>query len=260
MNQMDQRQDGPGSRRQDAEIRKSRDCCSSRLTAKIGPSILNADLASLSSQCSKLLDDGADYLHLDVMDGSFVPNLTFGHPLVKCLRKSLGPEPFFDMHMMVQEPEKWIQPMADAGANLYTFHYEAAADRVPDCIRKIRESGMRAGLAIKPATEVDVILPFVPLVDMILVMTVEPGFGGQKFMPQMMPKVEKLRSRFAHLDIEVDGGVGPGSSIACVADAGANMIVSGTAVIASPHPNLVISQMRERVAQSLSARRETGTS
>lgn len=242
--------DQPCSRRRSSEIS---DC----LKAKIGPSILNADLASLSSQCSKLLDDGADYLHLDVMDGSFVPNLTFGHPVVKCLRKSLGPQPFFDMHMMVQKPEQWIHHMADAGANLYTFHYEATQD-AEECIRLIRESGMRAGLAIKPQTPVDLILPFAPLVDMVLVMTVEPGFGGQSFMPQMMPKVEKLRSCFPHLDIEVDGGVGP-ASIASVADAGANMIVSGTAVIASPTPKLVISEMRDRVIQSLSARR-AGTS
>lgn len=238
----------------DGPIRKDedKDCCRSRLSAKIGPSILNADLASLSTQCRKLLDDGADYLHLDVMDGAFVPNLTFGHPVVKCLRKSLGPEPVFDMHMMVQSPETWIEPMADAGANLYTFHFEATSD-VHDCIRKVREAGMRVGLAVKPGTDIQPILSFVPLVDMVLVMTVEPGFGGQKFMPQMMPKVQALRTRFPDLDIEVDGGVGP-STIACVADAGANMIVSGTAVIAASDPNLVIRQMRERVAQSLSAR------
>lgn len=253
--------DQSGRRAADAATIRKREedkgCCS-RLTAQIGPSILNADLASLSSQCSKLLDDGADYLHLDVMDGTFVPNLTFGHPVVKCLRKSLGPAPVFDMHMMVQSPETWIEPMADAGANLYTFHYEATSD-VPDCVRRVREAGMRAGLAIKPGTDVQLVLPFVPLIDMVLVMTVEPGFGGQKFMPQMMVKVQELRTRFPDLDIEVDGGVGP-ATIACVADAGANMIVSGTAVIAASDPNLVIRQMRDRVAQSLSAASKSETS
>lgn len=252
--------DQSGRRAADAAIRnrdQDKGSCP-RLTAQIGPSILNADLASLSTQCSKLLDDGADYLHLDVMDGAFVPNLTFGHPVVKCLRKSLGPAPVFDMHMMVQSPETWIEPMADAGANLYTFHYEATSD-VPDCVRRVREAGMRAGLAIKPGTDVHLVLPFVPLVDMVLVMTVEPGFGGQKFMPQMMPKVQELRTRFPDLDIEVDGGVGP-ATIACVADAGANMIVSGTAVIAASDPNLVIRQMRDRVAQSLSPASKSETS
>ncbi|KAI1293480.1 Ribulose-phosphate 3-epimerase [Halotydeus destructor] len=223
-----------------------------QLQIRIGPSILNANLARLADECTKLLDASADYLHLDVMDGQFVPNLTFGHPVVKCLRKELGPKPYFDMHMMVAQPEQWIEDMADAGANLYTFHVEATQD-IDKCIRKVRDAGMKVGLALRPGTPVDIVLPFVEQVDMVLVMTVEPGFGGQKFMGHMMAKVERLRQQFQHLDIEVDGGVGPNTIDAC-ASAGANMIVSGSAVINSPDQRQVITLMRDRVAQALVTR------
>lgn len=165
---------------------------------KIGISILNSNLANLSSESLNLLKCGADYLHLDVMDGQFVPNITFGHTMVKCLRKDLGREPFFDVHMMVDKPLQWIEPMADAGCSQYTYHFETSNDHT-GVIRKIREAGMRVGLAIKPKTPVESVLPFVDSVDMILVMTVEPGFGGQKFMPNMLTKVETLRKQFTNL-------------------------------------------------------------
>lgn len=212
---------------------------------KIGPSILNSDLANLSQECSKLLTSGADYLHLDVMDGSFVPNLTFGHPVVSCLRKSLGPKPHFDMHMMVQHPLKWINAMSDAGANSYTFHIESSDDP-GDSIRHVKEAGMKVGIAIKPGTDVQVVASYVTKIDLILVMTVEPGFGGQKFMPEMMEKVRWLRKEFSRLDISVDGGVGP-TTIDTVANAGANLIVSGTAVTGAAEPDRVIREMREKV-------------
>uniref|UniRef100_A0A3Q1FY69 ribulose-phosphate 3-epimerase n=1 Tax=Acanthochromis polyacanthus TaxID=80966 RepID=A0A3Q1FY69_9TELE len=192
-------------------------------SAKIGPSILSSDLSCLGSECVRMMECGADYLHLDVMDGHFVPNLTFGHPMVECLRKSVGQDPFFDMHMMVSRPEQWVKPMAAAGANQYTFHLEATTNP-GNLIKEIRESGMKVGLAIKPGTTVEELAPWANQIDMALVMTVEPGFGGQKFMEDMMPK------------------------------AGANMIVSGSAVIGSDDPRSVIALLRTVVAEAIQKR------
>uniref|UniRef100_A0A8C5KP44 Ribulose-phosphate 3-epimerase n=1 Tax=Jaculus jaculus TaxID=51337 RepID=A0A8C5KP44_JACJA len=208
---------------------------------KIGLSILSSDLANLGAECVQMLDSGADYLHLDVMDRHFVPYITFGHPVVESLRKQLGQDPFFDMHMMVSRPEQWVKSKVVAGANQYTYHLEAT-ESPGALIKDIRENGMKVGLAIKPGTTVEYLAPWANQIDMALVMTVEPGFGGQKFMEGMMPKVHWLRTQFPTLDIEADGGVGPDTVHKC-AEAGANMIVSGSAIM-SEAPRAVINLLR----------------
>ncbi len=196
----------------------------------LSPSILSADFLRLGEQIREVEKAGVPYLHFDVMDGVFVPSISYGMPVLKAVRK--GTDIFLDVHLMIVDPERYVKDFAESGADMITFHIEATKDP-EEVIRRIRECGRKAGIAIKPATPVEVLKPYLDHIDMALVMTVEPGFGGQKLIPECLDKVKELRGicdgMGLDLDIQVDGGIGAGN-LKEVLGYGANVIVAGSAV------------------------------
>lgn len=211
----------------------------------IAPSLLAADFSNLSGSIKRVTDAGANYLHLDVMDGAFVPNMSFGAPVISSIRSCS--KLIFDVHLMINDPGRYIDDFVKAGADIITIHLESCADPAK-VLREIRKKEVRCALAISPATPVEKLLPFLPDIDMALIMTVVPGFGGQKFMPDMLEKVRTVRrcalSQGLNLDIEVDGGLNA-DNIGLATAAGANVIVAGSAIFQAKKPRTVISQMRQ---------------
>ena len=209
----------------------------------ISPSVLAANFADLGNQVNKVYRAGAKYIHLDVMDGIFVPNISFGPPVISSLRKVT--ESFFDVHLMITQPERYIKDYVDAGADLITVHYESTF-ALPALIKQIKSFGVKAAVSIKPATSPEVLFPYLNELDMVLVMTVEPGFGGQKMMPDMLRKVRVLRdyanANGIDIDIQVDGGITP-ENVHLATEAGANVIVAGSAIFKADDPEKVISDM-----------------
>ena len=217
------------------------------MAIRIHPSILAADFLRLGDELARVAD--ADMIHVDVMDYHFVPNLSFGLPVVE--RLAAGSPLPLDVHLMIDDPARWAGDYAEAGAHSVTFHAEAAADPV-DIARGIRRRGARAGLAIKPGTPIEPYLPLLDEVDMVLVMTVEPGFGGQRFLASTMPKLRRLREAVdaTGLDVwvQVDGGINE-DTIGEAADAGANTFVAGSSVFGAEHAGDQLALLRARAAQ-----------
>jgi len=197
---------------------------------KISPSILSADFANLQRDIERI--SSADYVHVDVMDGLFVPNITIGIPVVKSLRPTTALP--LDVHLMIDRPVRYVEQFCDAGADIVTCHVESdSEENIHEALAKIHAKGKKAGVVVKPKTPAEAVLPFVKECELILVMTVEPGFGGQKFMADMMPKVSAIRGYINEMnpgcELEVDGGVDPVTCHTCI-EAGANVLVAGSAV------------------------------
>ena len=214
---------------------------------KIAPSILSADFCRLGAEVEDIRRGGADYVHVDVMDGIFVPNISIGIPVVKSLRNST--DMFLDVHLMIDRPRRYVEEFCKAGADLVVFHVEA--DQPQDllaAIATVKAMGKKVGLSVKPKTPAEVLRPYLNQLDLVLVMTVEPGFGGQSFMHDMLPKIAALRQMIDEMnpgcELEVDGGVDPNTAPLCK-QAGADVLVAGSAVFKKPDRAEAIRAIRE---------------
>ena len=206
----------------------------------ISPSILAADYGKLAEEITKVVNAGAEYVHIDVMDGHFVPNISIGVPVVQSIRKVT--DAVFDCHLMISNPVDYVDAFIKAGADLISFHVESNSD-ISETIKKITSAGKKAALVVKPKTSVDVVYPYLKDISMVLIMTVEPGFGGQSFMTDMLPKIKAIRQEIErqglNVDIQVDGGVESETAVLCK-DAGANVLVAGSYIFKSPDVNEAI--------------------
>ena len=214
----------------------------------IAPSILSADFARLGEEVARVEKAGADWVHVDVMDGHFVPNITIGPVVVKWLKKHTALP--LDCHLMIENPEKYIPAFAKSGAWLITVHLEACKDPA-QVLKLIKDSGCRAGMSVRPKTPIETLAPYLKDLDLVLIMTVEPGFGGQEFMPDMMPKVEWLRKELSRTGkecfIEVDGGINAETAARTVR-AGADALVAGNAIFGATDPAAALQNLREKAA------------
>ena len=212
---------------------------------KISPSMLSCDFSRIGEEAELIASSGADMLHLDVMDGHFVPNITFGAPVIKSIRNRT--DIVFDVHLMISDPLKYAEDFVKAGADIITFHVESDSD-VKETIEKIKSLSCKVGLSVKPGTPIEAVFPYLDDIDMVLVMTVEPGFGGQSFMGDMMKKIVTLKDKLLETgkttDIQVDGGINE-ETVSVAARAGANVFVAGSAVFCTDSYEKAISSLRK---------------